>query len=116
MSLEGHRGGKTFDVYRDLDRLNAQHKRVYWAMADNQWHTLAGISRITGDPEASISARLRDFRKKQFGWHIVLRSHIEHGLWEYRLYWNPNVAVPEKDLLQEAMFNVENIIGVEDIG
>ena len=95
MTLEGHRDGSTFDADRDLIRLNAQHKRVYWAMADNQWHSLSSIAEVTNDPEASISARLRDFRKKKFGRHIVLRRHVERGLWIYRLYWNPNVPIPE---------------------
>jgi hypothetical protein len=40
---------------------------------------------VTGFPEASISARLRDFRKEQFGKHVVERRRRSQGQWEYRL-------------------------------
>ncbi len=97
MTLEGDRGGDTFDHDRDYARLNAQHLRVYEAMKDHQWRTLQMISGITGDPEASISARLRDFRKAKFGKHWMIRRHIEGGLWEYRLFWNPKAPEPERE-------------------
>ena len=93
--LEGDRDGTTYIPERDYDRLNAQHLRVYDAMKDKQWRTLKQIHWITGDPEASVSARLRDFRKKRFGKHFVQRRHIEGGLWEYRLFWDPRVPIPE---------------------
>lgn len=64
---DGHRDGETYDAAFDYDRLNAQAKRVYDVMSDGQWWTLAGISARTHDPEASISARIRDFRKHKFG-------------------------------------------------
>jgi hypothetical protein len=50
--------------------------------------TLQDIARETGDPEASISARLRDLRKPQFGGHTVERIRTgegKRGLFLYRV-------------------------------
>lgn len=88
------RDGTTYDNTRDRGRLNAQHLRVYLVMQYGQWVTLSDVAARTGDPEASISARLRDFRKPRFGGHEVERRHVEGGLWEYRLSWNPDVPRP----------------------
>jgi hypothetical protein len=79
------RDGVTFDQERDGKRLQAQHARVFEVMKDGMWRSLHAIARLTGDPEASISARLRDLRKDKFGGHEVERRYVQHGLWEYRL-------------------------------
>lgn len=86
-SLEGHRDGDTFDPGTDTIRLNAQMRRVAAVMGDSRWRTLAELADQTGDPEASVSARLRDFRKPRFGGFAVLRRRREGspGTWEYRL-------------------------------
>ena len=55
--------GSTYKPDRDSQRLNAQGLRVWKLMSDQGWRTLKEISAATGDPEASVSARLRDFRK-----------------------------------------------------
>lgn len=47
----------------DLPRLELQVARVAALMADGQWRTLAQISKATGDPESSVSARLRGLRQ-----------------------------------------------------
>lgn len=83
--LEGPRDGETFDPYRDTDRLNAQMKRVFSVMRDAHWRSLREIASKTCDPEASVSARLRDFRKAKFGALTLERRHVEDGLYEYRL-------------------------------
>lgn len=54
-------------------------------MKDGSWHTLPEIAAGTGDPEASISARLRDLRKPRFGSYVVDRRRRSQGLFEYRL-------------------------------
>lgn len=80
--------GETFDRDADGRRLNAQTQRVFDLMRDGTWRTLAEIAKATGDPEASISARLRDLRKEKFGGHAVerrRRGEVKRGLWEYRL-------------------------------
>ena len=85
--------GTTYEHPRDHERLAAQRTRVKAVMRDGAWHTLEGISATTGDPPASVSARLRDFRKVKFGAHIVERQYVSHGLWEYRLYDQPSLGV-----------------------
>jgi hypothetical protein len=75
----------TYDRTRDRERLKAQLTRVRVVMFDYQWHTLPELSSATGDPEASISARLRDLRKDKFGGYTIDRRYVERGLWEYRM-------------------------------
>jgi hypothetical protein len=84
--------GKTFDARFDRARLNDQTRRVYEAMKDGQWRTLGEIHRLTGDPEASISARLRDLRKEKFGGFNVQRQrrgNPKGGIWEYGIVGAP---------------------------
>ena len=83
--LDGHRGGDTFDVAFDYDRLNRQARRVYDVMRDGTWRTLREIADETGDPEASVSARLRDLRKQRFGALNVERRREHGGTWIYRV-------------------------------
>jgi hypothetical protein len=85
--------GTTFDPARDSVRLTKQWWDVWLLMCDGHWRTLRMISERTGHPEASISARLRDFRKKRFGGHEVERRYISDGLYEYRVVRNPHVLV-----------------------
>jgi len=77
--------GETYEPARDHHRLNAQLARVLSVVRDGQWRTLADLAQATGDPEASISARIRDLRKEKFGGYVVERRHVERGLFEYRL-------------------------------
>lgn len=90
-----HYGGKTFDPVLDEERLNDQTIRIYRLMNDSQWRTLAEIAAETCDPEASVSARLRDLRKDDFGNFVVSRRRraLHAGLWEYQLQ-PPGAAVP----------------------
>lgn len=57
------RGGATYSHAFDYDRLNRQQRAVYDVVKDGAWRTLAHIAAAAGAPEASASARLRDFRK-----------------------------------------------------
>ena len=80
--------GSTFNKKLDGKRLTGQWLLVFDVMKDGSWRTLREISEQTGFPEASISARLRDFRKKKFGGHTVERKRRGHwcdGVWEYQL-------------------------------
>ncbi len=87
-----HRDGQTYDHGRDARRLAGQHARVFALMKDGTYRTLAEIAEATKDPEASISARLRDFRKPRFkaiyGDYTLERKHIRDGLWAYSLRRN----------------------------
>lgn len=83
----GDRDGETFNRARDGKRLNAQMQRVFNELTarDGEWCTLRSLSYFTGDPEASISARIRDLRKPKFGGYTVQREYVARGLWRYRL-------------------------------
>lgn len=95
MTIEGDRQGSTYERRYDLRRLNEQARRVFVLMGDGEWHTLAEISAATGDSTPSISARLRDFRKSQFGGHEVERRARNRfcGIYEYRLILNETVSL-----------------------
>jgi len=70
--LFGPRDGITFDPERDTGPLNRQAQDVWDAMIGGDgWLSLRTLAQITKHPEASISARLRDFRKQRFGGHMV---------------------------------------------
>jgi hypothetical protein len=88
-----HFDGRTYDESLDRDRLWTQFCRTRDLMRDGQWRSLREISAALGDPEASISARLRDLRKERFGGWIVARRRrdLDSGTWEYR------VRAPNKD-------------------
>lgn len=86
-----HFDGATFDAELDALRLNRQLRVVltYLRCAEG-WHTLRELSRELQEPEASISARLRDLRKERFGgWCVEKRRRPgvdeSRGVWEYRL-------------------------------
>lgn len=68
----------------DVARLGEQARRVVAVVADGSWRTLAEIAERTGDPEASISARLRDLRKDEWGAWTVNRRRRAGGTWEYQ--------------------------------
>jgi hypothetical protein len=71
----------------DFGRLAKQRKAIFNLMRLGNWYTLAALEEITGYPQASISARLRDFRKAKHGSHTVDRRRLfeASGVWEYRL-------------------------------
>ncbi len=82
--------GRTYDSALDGKRLKGQGLRVYTVLLQagyDRWLTLRGIADRTGDPEASVSARLRDLRKERFGGNTVEARRMGggHGTWEYRL-------------------------------
>jgi hypothetical protein len=86
--------GRTYDRDEDYQRLGHQMKRVFDVMKDGAWRSLQDVARQTGDPEASVSARIRDLRKEKFGGWIIARqrrvtSHMappkSRGSWIYRL-------------------------------
>jgi hypothetical protein len=77
--------GETYERARDRERLTHQLVRVRTLMSDGEWRSLAEISESLGDPESSVSARLRDLRKPKFGALRVERRYVADGLWEYRV-------------------------------
>jgi len=84
----GHFAGATIDEKIDPSRLAKQSKRVFNLMKDGGWRTLEEIELVLRYPQASISARLRDFRKKGFGGHRLNKEPLHdrgHGLYIYQL-------------------------------
>jgi hypothetical protein len=77
--------GETYDAKQDHGRLAAQLVRVRTLMLDGQFRTLAEITAVTGDPQASVSARLRDLRKEDHGLYIVARRRRSKGTFEYAI-------------------------------
>jgi hypothetical protein len=80
--------GATYVPERDNERMTGQILRIWDVMVNGEWYTLSEISTITGDPEASVSTRLRDFRKSKFGSHTVEKEHLGNGLYKYKLIVN----------------------------
>jgi len=82
--------GATFDERLDAERLTSLFDRVLALMSDGEWRTLSAIADRLGEgSEASISARLRDFRKPKFGGHIVDRVRIgDSGVFKYKVIIN----------------------------
>lgn len=81
--------GETFDPVQDRIRLNRQSRNVFNLMKDEKWRTLTELSETLRAPTTSISARLRDMRKKRFGSHTVNRRRVHGGVFEYQLVENP---------------------------
>lgn len=81
--------GETFDADLDSKRLGKQMLLVLGCMQDRGWRTLSEIRVITQAPEASISARLRDVRKRWGEGAMESRRRasagLESGLWEFRV-------------------------------
>lgn len=77
--------GKTYEPERDYVRLSGQLKCVYHIIKDGQWWTLRGLAYAAGSSEASVSARLRDLRKPEYGSYRIERRHVANGLFEYRM-------------------------------
>jgi hypothetical protein len=76
--------GADYQNDRDNKRLTGQLLKIYDIIKDGNWRTLNQISYEARAPEASVSAQLRNLRKKPFEKNIE-RRHIKNGLYEYRL-------------------------------
>lgn len=61
-----------------------QRAEVWNCIRDKNWWTLYAISERTGNPAQSVSARLRDFRKKRYGERTIERRYQGKGVFEYR--------------------------------
>lgn len=77
--------GETYVPERDGERLGAQLVAVRTELLDHRWHTLAELARSCHASEASVSARIRDLRKRRFGAYVVEREYLTGGLWRYRI-------------------------------
>lgn len=71
----------------DFDRLQTQTAVIRNLMIDGKFRTLEEIEKITGYPQASVSAQLRHLEKARFGGHIKnkRRRYENGGTWEYQI-------------------------------
>ena len=86
--------GSDYSAPEDRKRLGKQAVKAFEYMKDNGWQTLNSISKATSQPEASVSAQLRNFRKPKFqpvdAIYDVEKRYAGKGLWEYKLIIVPN--------------------------
>ena len=93
--------GPAYDQHLDGARVARQHEQIRDLCITGYWRTLSEIAKLTGYPEASVSAQLRHLRKPAFGEYIVDKRRREGaGLWEYQVR-RPLPAL-QLSLLQEA--------------
>lgn len=86
--------GQTYEDKLDGPRLRFQLERVreYMLAIFPAWKSVYEISEALeqkyGDkfPTQSVSARLRDLRKRKFGGYVVDRKRRAAGTWEYLVY------------------------------
>lgn len=71
-------------TFTDRKRLGRQLLLVKGVVVGAGWLTLTRIAALTGAPEASVSARLRELRSIGFTVERQ-RSAPESGLWLYRI-------------------------------
>ncbi len=94
------------DYIKSIDepRLKKQYIVIRDLMQDGKWRTLQEIESKTGYPQASISAQLRNLRKKSFGGHNVekkRRGNTSSGLFEYKLIINDSPCEHENEKLYQ---------------
>jgi hypothetical protein len=78
--------GETYEPEKDQKRLGKQLFLIRDIMSHGRWERLPELSRITGYPEQSISARIRDLRKPRFGAYKIERRRVsDSGTFEYRM-------------------------------
>jgi hypothetical protein len=84
---EPHPDGETYDPSKDYVRLKGQNRKVFEIMKDGVWRSLQTIAEEVGCSEASVSARLRDLRKKKFGGFTVDRRRITDPYTKQLVCW-----------------------------
>ncbi len=85
-----------WETPQDRARVAPQRTAVFQLMSDNRWWTIDDLASAVTDiiskhvTSQSISARIRDLRKTQYGGHTVnrQRSKSSLGLYYYQLIEN----------------------------
>jgi len=83
--------GSDYVSLLDKKRLVTQLMEIFNLIKNGKWYTLFEIEQITKYPQSSISAQLRNLRKRKFGSFIIekkRRGEKSNGLFEYRLINN----------------------------
>ena len=83
---------------RDRPRLSGQLRRIFVYMKDGNWYTLRSVAEGTKAPESSVSAQIRNLRKKRFGKHKVDKKYLGNGLYHYRLILNEKTTRQDREL------------------
>jgi hypothetical protein len=65
-------------------KTSQQLVRVFNALTDGGWHTLAALGKRVNAPTQSVSARLRDLRKDKFGGNTIERRRANPTTFVYR--------------------------------
>lgn len=76
--------GKTYNPKKDMDAISRQCRAVWAVVKDGEWYSLERIKELTGAPEASVSARIRDLSNKHGCTYEKKRDPNHRGLWWYR--------------------------------
>lgn len=87
--------GDDYVSKRDKPRLTLQIHQVRMYMENAGWLSVQDIAAELNFPEPSVSAQIRNLRKKRFGSRIVERRYEGNGLYEFRL-------TPEDNANEEA--------------
>ncbi|MBL0320297.1 MAG: hypothetical protein IPP74_13555 [Alphaproteobacteria bacterium] len=80
--------GNTYEKENDYKRLLSQLDEIREIMIDGEWRTLSQLRELTGFPESSISAQLRNLRKQKMGSYTVNRKVVgdrKNGLYSYQI-------------------------------
>ena len=99
--------GETYRPDFDYSRLGRQLSLVWDYMEDSRWHYPEELEDALDERWASISARVRDFRKQKWGEHLVITQRRKGGLFRYMLVprgspaWNKMDAGILDRLMQE---------------
>jgi hypothetical protein len=74
-----HFNGETYYVGFALQTPEQAKRRVHDLMIDGHWRTLREVEYATGDPQASISARFRDFNNHAYLKQFFVMEHRRRG-------------------------------------
>jgi hypothetical protein len=69
----------------DRKRLKSQRSGVWNILRDHRWHPLTIFKQKVKGSDSSITARIRDARKKKYGGHIIQCARDAAGVYRYRL-------------------------------
>ncbi len=90
--------GATYDPALDEVRLTGQMRDVFECLKHRAWVSVTEIAKRTGHPENSVSAQIRNLRKRRFGAWEIQRYRHKSGLFLYLL--TGKQTIPEtKDVL-----------------
>jgi hypothetical protein len=78
--------GATYAPLLDKHRLNSQLRAVWDVLCDGEPHTVDEMqARGVKGRESGITARIRDFRKPEFGAFEIESKRVSGGTYTYRL-------------------------------